>query len=91
MKKMLLTSLLVGAALPALAETALCGEYLQKMEEALKAEGNYSDEAMKIVKDQTESIPAEQQDAFCQAGIEGLKDSAADSSEEAAEAGESNS
>lgn len=73
MKKILFASLLAGAVLPAIADSALCGEYHQKMEEALKAEGNYSDEAMKIVKDQTASIPAEQQEAFCQAGIEGLQ------------------
>ncbi|MDO5090947.1 MAG: cell surface protein [Cardiobacteriaceae bacterium] len=71
MKKVLIAALL-ASALPALAEPASCGEYHQKMEETLKKEGNYSEEAMKLVKDQTAAIPAEQQDAFCKAGIDGL-------------------
>lgn len=71
MKKTLLPALL-AVAFPALADSEVCNTYFQKMEEALKAEGNYSEEAMQMVKDQTASIPGEQQDAFCQAGIEGL-------------------
>lgn len=71
MKKLLFASLL-AAAFPVFAEPVSCNEYHQKMEETLKKEGNYSEEAMKLVKDQTAAIPAEQQDAFCKAGIAGL-------------------
>ena len=71
MKKILLGSLLL-AAFPALAEPAVCAEYHQKMEATLKAQGNYSPEAMQIVTDQTAAIPPEQQAAYCQAGVEGL-------------------
>ena len=73
MKKLILASLLT-ASFPALAESEVCSAYLKKMEAALKAEGNYSEEAMQIVKDQTASIPGDQQDAFCQAGLDGLQE-----------------
>lgn len=81
MKKILLASL-VATAFPALAEPASCTEYHQKMEETLKKEGNYSEEAMKLVKDQTAAIPADQQDAFCKAGIAGLSEQQAEDAEE---------
>lgn len=81
MKKVLLVSLLT-AALPALAEPASCAEYHKKMEETLKKEGIYSEEAMKIVIDQTAAIPAEQQDAYCQAGIAGLSQQETDATSE---------
>lgn len=84
MKKVLFASLL-AAAFPALAEPASCTEYHQKMEETLKKEGNYSEEAMKLVKDQTAAIPAEQQDAFCKAGIAGLAEQQAEGTEESEE------
>lgn len=81
MKKVLFASL-VAVAFPAFAEPAACSEYHQKMEEVLKAEGNYSPEAMKIVTDQTAAIPAEQQEAFCKAGLEGLTIQASESDPE---------
>lgn len=72
MKKILFTAVCAALSLPVLAEPAVCAQYHQKMEAALKAEGNYSPEAMKIVTDQTAAIPPAQQEAFCQAGLDGL-------------------
>lgn len=79
MKKLLFVSIF-AAAFPAFAEPASCTEYYEKMEETLKKEGNYSEEAMKLIKGQIDAIPADQQDAFCKAGLEGLQSQTASSS-----------
>ncbi|MDO4776422.1 MAG: cell surface protein [Cardiobacteriaceae bacterium] len=81
MKKLLFFSLL-AVAFPAFAEPASCTEYHQKMEEILKREGNYSEEAMKLVKEQTATIPDEQQDAYCKASLAGLSGQQPEGAEE---------
>ncbi|MDO4644061.1 MAG: cell surface protein [Cardiobacteriaceae bacterium] len=87
MKKVLFTTLLV-ATFPAFAAPASCDEYTKQMEETLKKEGSYSEEAMKIVKDQIATVSADQQEAFCKAAIESMKASANDTSSDKEEAEE---
>ena len=48
------------------------------MEEDMKKDGVYSDQAMKIVKDQVAAVPADQQESFCKAAIESINNSAND-------------
>ena len=69
MKKVLIASLL-ASAFPAVALANSCDDYYKKMEEDMKKDGVYSDQAMKIVKDQVAAVPADQQDSFCKAAIE---------------------
>lgn len=81
MKKLMIAALM-AAGLPA-AFAGECDDYFKYMEETLKKEGAYSEEAMKIVKDQIEVVPADQKEAVCKAAIESLKeDAAADGAEE---------
>ena len=81
MKKLMIAALM-AAGLPA-AFAGECDDYYKYMEESLKKDGAYSEEAMKIVKDQIEVVPADQKEAVCKAAIESLKeDAAADGAEE---------
>lgn len=77
MKKALIASLL-ASAFPAVALANSCDDYYKKMEEDMKKDGVYSDQAMKIVKDQVAAVPADQQDAFCKAAIESVNTSGND-------------
>ena len=77
MKKILIASLL-ASAFPAVALANSCDDYYKKMEEDMKKDGVYSDQAMKIVKDQVAAVPADQQDSFCKAAIESINNSAND-------------
>ena len=77
MKKVVLASL-IAAAFPAVALANSCDDYYKKMEEDMKKDGVYSDQAMKIVKDQVAAVPADQQDSFCKAAIESINNSAND-------------
>ena len=85
MKKLMIATVM-AAALPAFADT--CEDYFAAMEASLKKDGAYSEEAMKIVRDQLAAVPADQHEAFCKAGIEGLKASENDSEQEADDAEE---
>ena len=69
MKKVLIVSLL-AAMYPAAALANACDDYYAHMEDALKKAGKYSDQAMKIVKDQVAAVPRDQQENFCSASIE---------------------
>ena len=69
MKKVLIASLL-ASAFPAVALANSCDDYYKKMEEDMKKEGVYSDQAMKIVKDQVAAVPADQQETFCKTALE---------------------
>jgi hypothetical protein len=40
----------------------------------MKKDGAYSEQAMKIIKDQVAAVPAEQQETFCQVALESLSD-----------------
>ena len=75
MKKVLIASLL-ASAFPAVALANSCDDYYKKMEEDMKKEGVYSDQAMKIVKDQVAAVPADQQETFCKAAIDSMNSSA---------------
>lgn len=77
MKKVLIASLL-ASAFPAVALANSCDDYYKKMEEDMKKDGVYNDQAMKIVKDQVAAVPADQQDSFCKAAIESINNSAND-------------
>ena len=77
MKKVLIASLL-ASAFPAVALANSCDDYYKKMEEDMKKDGVYSDQAMKIVKDQVAAVPADQQDSFCKAAIENINNIAND-------------
>ena len=77
MKKILIASLL-ASAFPAVALANSCDDYYKKMEEDMKKDGVYSEQAMKIVKDQVAAVPADQQDSFCKAAIESINNSAND-------------
>ena len=77
MKKVLIASLL-ASAFPAIALANSCDDYYKKMEEDMKKDGVYSDQAMKIVKDQVAAVPADQQDSVCKAAIESINKSAND-------------
>ena len=77
MNKVLIASLL-ASAFPAVALANSCDDYYKKMEEDMKKDGVYSDQAMKIVKDQVDAVPADQQDSFCKAAIERINNSAND-------------
>ena len=77
MKKVVLASL-IAAAFPAVALAGSCDDYYKKMEEDMKKDGVYSDQAMKIVKDQVAAVPADQQDSFCKAATESINNSAND-------------
>lgn len=73
---------LMAAGMPA-AFAGACDDYFAYMEETLKKENSYSDEAMKIVKDQIAAVPDDQKEAVCKAGLESMKeDAAADGAEE---------
>jgi surface protein A len=69
---------LLASAFPAVALANSCDDYYKKMEEDMKKDGVYSDQAMKIVKDQVAAVPADQQDSFCKAAIENINNSAND-------------
>ena len=77
MKKVLIASLL-ASAFPAVALANSCDDYYKKMEEDMKKDGVYSDQAMKIVKDQVAAVPADQQETFCKAAIDSMNSSAND-------------
>ena len=77
MKKVLLASLL-AAIYPVAALAGTCDDYYAKMEESMKKDGAYSDEAMKIVKDQIAAVPADQQENFCKAAIESMNSAGTD-------------
>ena len=77
MKNVLIASLL-ASAFPAVALANSWDDYDKKMEEDMKKDGVYSDQAMKIVKDQVAAVPADQQDSFCKAAIESINNSAND-------------
>ena len=85
MKKVLIASLL-ASAFPAVALANSCDDYYKKMEEDMKKDGVYSDQAMKIVKDQVAAVPADQQETFCKAAIDSMNSSANDEKEEGEEA-----
>lgn len=87
MKKVLIASLL-ASAFPAVALANSCDDYYKKMEEDMKKDGVYSDQAMKIVKDQVAAVPADQQDAFCKAAIESMNSNANDNGSDEKEEGE---
>ena len=87
MKKVLIASLL-ASAFPAVALANSCDDYYKKMEEDMKKDGVYSDQAMKIVKDQVAAVPAEHQDAFCKAAIESMNSNANDGGSDEKEEGE---
>ena len=69
MKKVVLASL-IAAAFPAVALAGSCDDYYKKAEEDLKKDGNYSEQAMKIIKDQVAAVPADQQEIFCKTALE---------------------
>lgn len=69
MKKVVLASL-IAAAFPTAALAGSCDDYYKKSEEDLKKDGNYSEQAMKIIKDQVAAVSADQQEAFCKAALE---------------------
>ena len=69
MKKVVLASL-IAAAFPAVALAGSCDDYYKKAEEDLKKDGNYSEQAMKIIKDQVAAVPADQQETFCKTALE---------------------
>lgn len=75
MKKVLIASL-IAAAYPAAALAGSCDDYYKKMEEDMKKDGSYSEQAMKIVKDQVAAVPADQLDNFCKTAIESMNESA---------------
>ena len=87
MKKVLIASLL-ASAFPAVALANSCDDYYKKMEEDMKKDGVYSDQAMKIVKDQVAAIPADQQETFCKAAIESMNSNANDNGSDEKEEGE---
>ena len=76
MKKLLLATLAVTFSIPAFSAAPACEDYFKHMEEMMKKEGSYSDQAMKIVRDQIAAVPADQHDSFCKAASAALKDSA---------------
>ena len=71
MKNLLITTLLT-TAFPAVALANACDDYYNKLEASMKQDGSYSDEAMKIVKDQVAAVPVEQQETFCTAALENM-------------------
>lgn len=87
MKKVLIASLL-ASAFPAVALANSCDDYYKKMEEDMKKDGVYSDQAMKIVKDQVAAVPADQQETFCKAAIESMNSNANDNGSDEKEEGE---
>jgi len=87
MKKVLIASLL-ASAFPAVALANSCDDYYKKMEEDMKKEGVYSDQAMKIVKDQVAAVPADQQETFCKAAIDSMNSNANDNGSDEKEEGE---
>lgn len=88
MKKIMISALMV-AAFPA-AFAGACDDYFSYMEETLKKDGAYSEEAMKIVKDQIAAAAEDQREAVCKAALESMKeDAAADGAEEGEEKSES--
>lgn len=87
MKKLLIASLL-ASAFPAVALANSCDDYYKKMEEDMKKEGVYSDQAMKIVKDQVAAVPADQQETFCKAAIDSMNSNANDNGSDEKEEGE---
>ena len=76
MKKVLIASLL-ASAFPAVALANSCDDYYKKMEEDMKKDGVYSDQAMKIVKEQVAGVPAGRQAEFCKSSLQGMKDAEA--------------
>ena len=68
MKKVVLASL-IAATFPAVALAGSCDDYYKKAED-LKKDGNYSEQAMKIIKDQVAAVPADQQETFCKTALE---------------------
>lgn len=68
MKKSILT--VFFAVVPAAALAGACDDYYNEMEADMKKDGAYSEQAMKIVKDQVAAVPAEQQETFCLAALE---------------------
>ena len=87
MKKVLIASLL-ASAFPAVALANSCDDYYKKMEEDMKKDGVYSDQAMKIVKDQVAAVPADQQETFCKAAIDSMNSNANDNGSDEKEEGE---
>lgn len=86
-KKLLLASL-VAAALPAFASTDLpesCKQYEAAMEAALKKDNAYSEDAMKVVRDQIAALPADQRDSVCKSGVESMNSDAKEDAKEEAE------
>ena len=72
MKKVILTALLAAVSTAAFA--GVCEDYYSKMAADMKKDGAYSEQAMKIIKDQVAAVPAEQQETFCQVALESLSD-----------------
>ena len=68
MKKVILTALLAAVSTAAFA--GVCEDYYSKMAADMKKDGAYSEQAMKIIKDQVAAVSADQQEAFCKAALE---------------------
>ncbi|MDO5091244.1 MAG: cell surface protein [Cardiobacteriaceae bacterium] len=83
MKKIMIAALM-AAGMPA-AFAGACDDYFAYMEETLKKDGAYTEEAMKVVKDQIAAIPDDQKEAVCKAGMESMKEDAAEDGEEKSE------
>ena len=90
MKKLMIVAVM-AASLSAFADdSAACKDYLAQVEASLKKDGNYSEEAMKITRDQIAAVGGDQQEAFCKAAIDAMKAAESDSgsTDDAEEEGE---
>lgn len=84
MKKAVFASL-IAAAFPVIALAGSCDDYFKKAEEDLKKDGAYSEQTMKIIKDQVAAVPADQQETFCKTALEAYSMADQDSDKDNAE------